>query len=232
MRHASRLSALSAVLLSAASSALLLVVPAATMADSVVRLGPFRSVTLRNGGHVILRHASDQRVTLRDGADECTSATIVDGDRLVIDHAHRRCPRGQRPVVEILSPDVDGLRVMDGGTIQTRGEFPRKAELRVAVEQGGLIDLRSMRVDRVTAAVDQGGRILTRPQETLVASVAHGGAVTYWGSPRVTSSTTMGGVVARGAADVADRPLLDMDPATPAVPAVPPRRATRVRARI
>ena len=214
------------------ASTVLLVLPAVTMAESVLPVGPFRSVTLRNGGHVVLRHGTEQRVTLLDGSEHCTNAATLDGDRLVIDRHQSGCPKGHKIQVEILSPDIEEIRVSDGGIIQIRGDFPRKAELQVAVEQGGTIDLRTMEVDRVTAAVKQGGRILTRPQETLVATVAHGGAITYWGNPRVTSSTMKGGVVSKGAADDADHPLIELDGGRPAVPAVPSRPRARVRARI
>jgi hypothetical protein len=111
---------------------------------------------------------------------------------------------------------------MDGGTIRSIGGFPRQAEVAVAVEDGGTIDLRSMTIDAVSARVRDGGRIFTKPQKTLVANIARGGAVTYWGSPRVRSSVEQGGVIARGAAADADRPIEELGPAILDLPPVPP----------
>ena len=223
MRHPSPLiRALRATLVGIVPSALLLL-PAAGMAQTVIPLGSFRSVTLRSGGEVIVRYAPTQRVTLLEGTGEYTNAVIVDGDRLVIDRCPDRCPEGYQLAVEILTPKIDEIRVQDGGTIRTSGRFPRQAELRAAVASGGTIDVRSMAAGRVTAAIRDGGRILARPEKTLLAKVAHGGAVVYWGTPHdVTSSIEKGGVVAKGAAADADRPLHELGPEITAVPAVPP----------
>jgi len=195
---------------------------APVVAQTVVPLAPFRSVTLRNGGEVILRHSSAQRVTLLKGSTNHTGATIVDGGRLVIDRCESKCPKGYELVVEVLTPEIADIMVMDGGTIRSRGSFPRQAELGVAVEDGGTIDLRSMTVDFVAAAVQDGGRIFIEPQRALVASIARGGGITYWGNPRVTSSVEHGGVVARGTAADADKPLLEFNEFSPAVPVLPP----------
>lgn len=231
MRHPSPSSSTPRTLLVALIRAcLLLGVPAAALAQVVVPVGAFRSVTLRNGGVVILRHAPTQRVRLLKGAEAYTRATIVEGDRLVIDR-FAPCPRGLEPTVEVSAPALEGITVMDGGVIQSSGRFPRQAELLVAVESGGMIDLRSMAVGRVTAAVNQGGRIYARPEETLDAKIAQGGAVTYWGNPRVTSSIKHGGVVERGAAADADRPLVEMGPQVPELPAPPALPAPRSKAR-
>ena len=128
--------------------------------------------------------------------------------------------------IEIVTPEVADVRVMDGGIIQTLGGFPQQAELEVAVGDGGVIDLRSMNVDIVAAAIHDGGRILTKPQKALIARVERGGGITYWGTPRVTSRVRQGGVVSRGAAADANRPLREVPPFVPdhllPVPPVPP----------
>ena len=124
--------------------------------------------------------------------------------------------------MEIVTPEIDGLVVTDGGTIRTSGDFPRQPDLAVAVEDGGTVDLRSMVVERVTAAVHDGGRIMTRVQDALTVQVAHGGAVTYWGSPRVTSAVDGGGVVARGKAGDLGKPLDEFGMTNAPVPPVPP----------
>lgn len=209
--------------------ALGLAMPPLVAAETVVKVAPFKSLTLRNGGHVTLRYASTQRVTLLEGTTKCTGVVAVDGDRLVIDRHGNDCPMGYKPEVEVFTPGVVDIKVEDGGLIQTRGNFPRQDELAVAVDDGGVIDLRSMTVDVMSAAVKDGGRILARPQGTLAASVTRGGGIMYWGNPRVTSSVTQGGVVERGDAADANKPLQDLGLAAPAVPPLPPLPSVRTR---
>jgi hypothetical protein len=219
------------LLVSAASWA-----PAPLRAETPVTVGPFRSVTLRGGGKVILRHASEPRVNVRRGSTDVTHVEIVGRDRLVIDHPNG-CPKGYELEIEVLTPGIDGLSVGDGGTIQSVGRFPRQAELRVSVHDGGTIDLRSMAVEAVDADVEDGGRILTSPGRDLTASIARGGQVIFWGSPNITSSVEDGGMVARGRAGDADKPLGELGPMAPPppippVPAVPPVPPTRGRGTI
>jgi hypothetical protein len=205
-----------------------LAIPAGVMAGSVVSVGPFRTLSLRNGGHVVLRHGPTPRVTVLEGNADGPRVR-VEGERLVIDRCAEGCPKGHRLTVEVVAPEIDEIRVEDGGIVATRGDFPRQEKLRAAVEDGGIIDLRSMAVTDVAAAVHSGGRILTTPRGALAAKIAQGGAITYWGTPRVTSSVDHGGVVARGRPGDADRHLEDLDVLDAVVPPVPPapRRGAR-----
>ena len=114
--------------------------------------------------------------------------------------------------VEVELPSVTRLAISNGGWIRTIGSFPRQAEMEVEVRNGGTIDTRSMVADKVTASVDQGGRILTVPGVSLSATVSHGGAITYWGNPRVMRSIEDGGVVQKGEADELSASLLNDDP--------------------
>jgi hypothetical protein len=195
--------------------------PAAVVAQEVVPLMPFGSVELRDGGKAILHHGQPQRVTLVKGSLDYTRVTIADGGRLVIDRCKSECPRGYDLEIEIVTPDVARVSVEDGGTIQSLGNFPRQAEITVAVNDGGTIDIRSMAVDSVTASVHSGGRIFTRPQTAMSASVVDGGIITYWGDARVSKSIKGGGVVTRGTAAEADMPLSESSPSLPAVPSIP-----------
>jgi hypothetical protein len=207
-----------------------LATPAGVMAQSVIPVARFRSVTVRGCGEVILRHGSTQRVTMLEGTTAHTALSVVDGDRLEIDGCQGRCPKGYQAVIEIVAPEFVDIMVRDGGMVLSQGSFPRQAEIGAIVSDGGTIDLRSMTVDHVDAAVRQGGRIFAKPQETLVADIAQGGAITYWDHPRVTTSIEHGGVVARGAAADVDKPLHELGPArdvVPPLPAVPPIPGTR-----
>ncbi len=108
-------------------------------AEEVVEVAPFRSVALHSGGHVILRHAREQKVTLLEGSPDHSRVTVVEGDRLVIDRVAGRRPRDYRLTVEVLTPDVDGIVVLDGGAIEARGAFPLQQTVRAAVEHGGTV---------------------------------------------------------------------------------------------
>lgn len=197
-------------------------ISAPVVAQKVVPLTPFSSLELRDGGNVILHHGPTQRVTLLRGSLDYTRVALADGGRLVIVKCESRCPRGYDLEIEIVTPDIARISVADGGTIQSRGIFPRQAEIEVAVNDGGTIDLRSMAVDTVTASVHSGGRIFTRPQTAMFASVVDGGVITYWGDARVSKSIKGGGVVTRGTAAEASQSVSEVSPPLPSVPPVPP----------
>ena len=199
------------------------------VAQKIVPLAPFSSVELQDGVHAVLRHGPGQRVTLVKGSLDYTSVEVADGGRLLIDSCAMHCPRGYELEIEIVTPDVAGISVNDGGTIQSVGSFPRQTEIRVAVNDGGTIDIRSMSVDTVTASVHSGGRIFTRPQNVLSASVADGGIVTYWGDARISTSIKGGGVVTKGTAAEASQPISDSGSPPPPVPPVPPLPTPRPR---
>jgi hypothetical protein len=205
----------------AASFVLLAFMSVSVMAQKTVALAPFNSVELRNGGRVFLSHGATQQVTLLKGSQQCTQFTVVDGRRLVIDDNHQADCTDYELQVEIVIPDIKGIAVAHGGLIQSRGVFPNLSAISVAVNNGGNIDIRSMTVDSVTAAVNQGGRIFVRPRTALVASVANGGIVTYWGNPKVTSAIKGGGVVTKGTAAEANEPVQDTHPSFPVLPALP-----------
>jgi len=208
-------------------AALLLIVPLvlaapAGAAQTTVSVGPFRSVTLRSGGVVNLRHGASQRVTLIKGDRECASVRIEGEDELVIEPSDRECDRHDL-LIEVTTPEIAALKVTDGGTLRAVGGFPAQKELDGRVENGGSLDLRTMKAGSVRAAVRQGGRILIRPESGLLATVTQGGVITYWGSPDVKSTIEHGGAVTRGKDADFDKPLKDVGLGVPApVPPVPP----------
>jgi hypothetical protein len=180
-----------------------------------LQVAPFNSIDLPNGGHVVVQRAPTQRVTLVRGSLDYTRLAVADGGRLVIDKCFHKCPSGYRLELEILTPSLTRISLANGGIIQSRGSFPRQSELAVAVSNGGTIDVRSMVADRVTASVNQGGRILTVPQASLSARVTHGGLITYWGDPQVTSAVEDGGVVNKGDAGQINLPLSEVESSSP-----------------
>lgn len=202
---------------------------AAQSEPMAVEVAPFRSVELRNGSHAILRYGPTQQVTFLKGKPEHTQVTVASGGRLVIDKCKSKCGRGYELEIEIVTPALARLTVPQGGWIQTRGSFPRQAELGVTVDNGGTIDIRTMSVGSVTASVLSGGRILTKPLTALVASVVQGGNITYWGDVPVTQSIQHGGVVERGTPTDADRPLFESGEASAPVPPIPPRPPAKGR---
>ena len=164
-----------------------------------VEVAPFRSVELRHGGKAILRHGPTQRVTFLKGSRDCTQISTASGDQLVIEKRKSKGDERCELEIEIITPELDRVTVAQGGTIQSRGTFPRQAEIGVTVDNGGTIDIRSMSVGSVTASVLSGGRILARPLTVIAATVVDGGTITYWGDARVTQSIEHGGSVTKGA---------------------------------
>src|SRR5688572_26980667 len=72
------------------------VAAAALPIQTTLRLPPFNSIEMLEGGHVVLRAAPTQRVTLLSGSLDYTRLSVVDGGRLVIDKCDRKCPKGYR----------------------------------------------------------------------------------------------------------------------------------------
>ena len=198
-------------------------------AQTVIPIGEFQSVETRNGAHVLVRHGNTQRVSILTGDARCASIRLADEQRLLIKKLHG-CGRNQRLQIEIITPALSALAVSNGGTLQTVSAFPAIAEIDAAVDNGGTLDIRSIRADAVHASVEQGGRILTHPRSELMAAVVHGGSITYWGDVRVRKSVLHGGVVQRGTPADVDKPLSDFGhsvrppiaPVPPVAP-VPPR---------
>jgi hypothetical protein len=178
--------------------------------QTTLQLAPFNSIEVSDGGHVVLRPAPTQRVTLLRGSLDYTRLAVTDGGRLVIDKCIRKCPRGYQLEVEIFAPSFARISAANGGRVQSRGDFPRQSQLAVAVAHGGTIDVRSMVVDRVTASVDQGGGIFTVPRAWLFARVTQGGMITYWGDAQVRSSVGRHGGVNKGRANQINAPLSDV----------------------
>lgn len=190
-------------------------------APAVIPVGQFRSVELHDGGNVIVRHGPTQRVTILMGDSRHTRVRVA-GQRLVIEKCQPDCARDYQHRVEVITPEISGVSVSNGGTVQSVGAFPAQAAIAAAVEQGGTIDIRSIPVDAVHASVDSGGRIFTTARETLTATILSGGAITYWGDPRVQRTIRDGGVLARGTRADAGKPLSQMTGPLAAIPPVPP----------
>jgi hypothetical protein len=198
-------------------AALALAMPSTPAAQTEVPVAAFDSIELHDGAKVIFRYGPIQRVTLIKGSLDYTSLTVADGGRLIINKCKSRCPRGYELEIEIVTPDIARIWVNDGGTIQSQGDFPRRAEIKAGVSQGGTIDIRSMLVDSVKASVEQGGSIFTTPQIALFASIEQGGNITYWGEPRVESSVKHGGDITKGTAEQIKKPLSELSPSSPNV---------------
>jgi hypothetical protein len=213
--------------------------PAASFSSPVVRvepqqaltLAPFTSIELDGGVKAVLQYGSPQRVTLLKGSGAVSLITVA-RERLVINKCRDKCPRGYDLHVEIVTPHIDAISAANGGLIESQGNFPLQPAMSLAVSHGGTVDARAISANNIAAAVNQGGRILAKPEMTMAASVANGGVITYWGNAQVTSSTQHGGVVNKGAAIDLNKPLSDVDEpdsCTPNVPEPAPARPKRSR---
>ena len=188
---------------------------------SIVKLEPFDAVELRDGGSVVVRPGAVRQATFLRGSARYSSAE-VSNRRLIITSCARPCPPDYDLEVEVSTPELAAVAVANGGSIEVHGAFPVQSTLAVAVEQGGALDVRALAADEVTAAVHSGGWILTTPRRSLLASVADGGVITYWGEPQVQSAVEHGGNVGRGSAADARRSLADLKPRVPHLPALAP----------
>lgn len=189
-----------------------------------VEVAPFRSVELRSGGKVIVRHGPAQRVTFIKGSPGDAQVTVTSEGGLIIEKRKSKGARRSELEIEVLTPELIGVTVAHGGMIQSRGSFPRQAALVATVDNGGTVDVRSMSVGTVSASVLSGGRILAKPLTAMAASVAEGGNITYWGDARVTQSIQHGGVIEKGDPSEADQPLSNASDAVAPVPPIPPTR--------
>ncbi|HUQ21219.1 MAG TPA: DUF2807 domain-containing protein [Gemmatimonadaceae bacterium] len=200
----------------------LLLTPA-TLPSQPLQVPPFSSVETHDGAHVFIRQGSPQRVTLVEGTLDYSRIT-VDNGRLVIEKCVREhCPRGYQLDIEIVVPVITSLSIESGGLLQTRGAFAPRGELTVSAHHGGTVDTRSLPVDKVSAFIEQGGRILTTAQRTLFATVTQGGHVEYWGDAQAKTSIKDGGVVTKGRKDEINKPAFDVQelPAVPVIPVLP-----------
>lgn len=191
-------------------------------AAQAIQVSSFSGVQLSDGGKVVIRYGPTQQVTLAKGSQDHTSFAI-DGESLQITRCKNKCPRGYELEVEIVTPQLAAVAVRDGGTIETRGTFPQRSAIAVAVSQGGAIDVRSIDAGSVTAAIEQGGSIFATAKDALVASISHGGRITYWGNATVVSAVKEGGAVTKGDDADVNKPLSELRPAgAPPLPPPPP----------
>jgi Putative auto-transporter adhesin, head GIN domain len=182
-------------ILLAATAVSLLAAP--SLAAEVVPLDHFNGVGLHGGGHVVLKHGAEQRVTILKGSTQFTRFRVEHGGGLQIDACNDRCPQQYYLEVEIVSPDLNAVAIEGGGAIVADGGFPSRGELSVAVSGGGTIDVRQMPAGSVNAAVNGGGKIKTAPKTALNAAVNGGGNITYWGNPAVSEAVSGGGSIDR-----------------------------------
>lgn len=184
------------LILAGASAAALMC--SAAMAAEIVPTGPFRGVELRGGGHVTLRYGNEQRVNLIKGSTQFTRFRIKDGHTLEIDACNGDCPHHYDLDVEVVTPRIDSVAIEGGGHIVSEAGFQKEDSLGVAIDGGGIIDVRSIPSDRAEAAVNGGGDIRLSASGRLEAAVDGGGDIHYRGNPEVSSAVNGGGTVSKG----------------------------------
>lgn len=96
---------------------------------------------------------------------------------------------------------LKALAISGRGHILVEGGFPEQRSLALAMSGVGRIDTRTLPVDRVVAALDGRGEIITQALSRLIASTSGGGDIVYYGNPRVLATPSTGGEVRRATAD-------------------------------
>ena len=131
-------------------------VAATATAQTIVPTPPFNAIELEGGGHVTLMHGSVQQVRLLKGSTQFTRFIVERSQphKLRIEACNNDCPHNYDLEVEITTPGIDTLAVSGGGRIESGGDFPARHQLTLAVDGGGTIDVRAMRSEGATAAVD------------------------------------------------------------------------------
>jgi putative autotransporter adhesin-like protein len=170
---------------------------APVLGAEVVPVPAFQSIELRGGGDVMLVPGRVQRVTLIQGSTQFTRFHMRRDGQLQIDACNEHCPHNYPLQIRIESPRVPVLAIAGGGTIRTGGGFAPQDNLVAAVTGGGTIDVRTVVASDVSAAINGGGDIYTRPRSSLAAAVNGGGDVHYGGNPRVSMVVHGGGDVRR-----------------------------------
>jgi hypothetical protein len=170
-------------------------------AAETLNLPHFRTIELRGGGRIVLRHGAGQSVTIQQGSSAYTTLRVErrrGDERLTVDACNNRCPQHYDLTIEVVTPDIEAVSIQGGGSIVAESGFGRTSAIAAAVSGGGRIDLRAMPVRDVAAAVDGGGSLLVNAEQSLAAAVNGGGSIRYWGKPDVTTSINGGGSVRAG----------------------------------
>jgi hypothetical protein len=162
-----------------------------------VPLPQFDFVELRGGGEVTVVPGPVERVTILSGNTGTSRLSVDPEKRLVIEACAARCAPLYRLRVEIQSPHVLPLAVKDGGQITAAAGFPAQDKLFAAIDGKGRIDTRALQVSNVFAAA-KGGELLVRASTNLFGVAENGGAVRYWGDPRLMTKGADGAVVQAG----------------------------------
>lgn len=179
--------------------------PAAAQTD--VTVGPFRMIELHGNGAVMVRHAPVQRVRIFQGnarissihlAESGLSSGPKESGRLIVETCPNRCPIGYHLVVEIDTPDVEGVAVSGNGRIDLGPGFPRAEGFGAAVKGSGRIDARSIEAGQASAAISGDGDISLGHVDGLAAAVKGKGRIVYRGHPRLRSAITGGGRIEQG----------------------------------
>lgn len=175
--------------------------PLAASAAETVSVPPFKSIELRGGGHVTLRHGDKQRVIIAKGSTQFTTFHIEPDRKLIIDACNESCPHRYDLDIEVVTPNIDSVAVSGGGYIAAANGFGSLAKLSAAVSGGGEVDVRAIDAASVNAGVSGGGDVKVHAEKSLTAGVDGGGSITYWGQPSVTKAVNGGGSVERGSSE-------------------------------
>ncbi len=171
--------------------------PHATLAAETVSVTHFNSIGLKGDGHVTIRYGLQQRVVLVKGSTEFTHIYVDEpgSGSLEIDGCPRRCPRNYNPIIEITTPDIQGLAIKGDGVIDVADSFPQGDTLGVAVSGDGSIEAERLRATTVHAALHGDGKITISVSGELIAAVNGDGAIRYFGRPHVLSAAHNGGLI-------------------------------------
>ena len=175
---------------------------APAVAQTNVPVGPFRMIELHGNGAVVVRYAPAQQVRIFQGdarissihlADRGLSGGSKESGRLVVESCPNRCPIGYHLVVEVATPDIEGVAVSGNGRIDIGAGFPRREGFAAAVKGSGRINARTIEAGEASAAISGDGSIALGHVDALTAAVKGKGRIAYRGRPRIRSAIAGGG---------------------------------------
>lgn len=155
----------------------------------------FDHIELTGGGTVAIYEAHEPAVTLHGGAERHMRTRVREGTLLV--ECQQPCPNTPGGEVRVMMPRLEGLTVTGGGTISVKGSFPLVQALAVNIHGGGVVDTISIPTVLLRAMVSSGGRVRATVLGRLVPRVSGGGAIEYFGDPKIESEADAEGTIRR-----------------------------------
>jgi len=154
---------------------------------------PINQIEIEGGGKVLVEYGATPRAILTGSPANPSSVSVQGGVLRII--CRRPCSEGGQTVVRATVPSLSAISIKAGGRVEVGRGFGRVQTLKVKIQAGGVIDAGSLSADSVDAEISAGGTAIVAAVENLHTRIRAGGAVRYFGNPRVSRQIEAGGSV-------------------------------------